>query len=300
MLVSGCAAPIVDNPRGRADFPTRCADQGVIRCFGFEQQELSTSGGVINWSAYAAPVGTFVNGMRDGSDLGGRVELATDQKASGNSSLKFYMPSQSGAGFAGQFYANFADDYSVQFGEGETFYIQWRQRFSSAFLKNRYRPHNTWKQVIVGEGDRAGDPAWACTQLELVVFRGNLGRPEMYHSCRGKDGKSETIEQNWSVDYVADEWMTFQLRIKIGSWYLNDRRYRNDSLIELWVARQGEPSRKLISHKYDLANNNPQARYGKLWLTPYLTGKDASQAHADAYTWYDELIISRAPIAEPL
>ncbi len=238
--------------------------------------------------------------MTDGTDLTGRVEIATDQRASGASSLKFYMPGQSWAGHAGQFYANFADDLAVQFGEGDTFYVQWRQRFSPTFLNNRYRPHGTWKQIIVGEGDRPGDPAWGCTQLELVVNRDRLGAPGMYHSCRGKDGQSEAIGQNWPAKYIADQWMTFQLRVTIGTWYKNDRRYRNDSEIELWVAGEGQPSQRVIRQKYDLANNNPDARYGKIWLLPYLTGKDPQQKHADAYTWYDELIISRERIAEPL
>ena len=300
VLVAGCSAPLVDNPQGRADFATRCAAPGVIRCFGFEAGELAANGGPIHWSEYAAPVGTFVNGKADGSNLDGRVELARDQRASGQSSLKFHLPSGSYASFAGQFYANFTDDLSVQFGAGETFYVQWRQRFSPAFLDNRYRPHNTWKQVIVGEGDRPGARVGSCTQLELVVYRESPGTPAMYHSCRGKDGQSEGIRQDGAVAYVADQWMTFQLRVSIGTWYRNDRRYRRDSHIELWVAREGEPSRRVISRPYDLANNDPGAKYGKIWLLPYLTGKDHTQKHADAFTWYDELIISRAPIADPL
>jgi len=36
-----------------------------------------------------------------------------------------------------------------------------------------------------------------------------------------------------------------------------------------------------------------------IWLLPYNTGKDASQAHATAYTWYDELIISKQRIPDP-
>jgi hypothetical protein len=299
-LLSSCAAPVVNNAQSPADFATRCADPNVIRCFGFEKDELSTHGGPIFWSAHLAPVGSFVNGMEDGTDLGGRVEIAEDQKASGESSLKFFMPSQTGSSFAGQFYANFSDDYSVQFGEGEEFYIQWRQQFSKEFLKNRYRPRSNWKQLIVGEGNRPGRPAWSCTQLELVVKQDNYGSPAMYHSCGGKDGQYEPIFQDWSVYYEADQWMTFQLVVKIGTWYKNDREYHHDSLIELWVAPQGEQSRRVISHKYDLANNDPLAKYGKVWLLPYLTGKDASQVHAEAYTWYDELIISRAAIADPI
>jgi len=32
---------------------------------------------------------------------------------------------------------------------------------------------------------------------------------------------------------------------------------------------------------------------------PYNTGKDASQAHPTAYTWYDELIVSKQRIPDP-
>lgn len=298
-LITGCVAPVVQNPNGQADFATRCADPNVIRCFGFEEEELLTRGGSIAWGKSDASVGTFVNGMTASESLSGRVELAGDHKSSGNSSLKFFMPSQTGAGFAGQFYANFSDDNSVQFGEGDEFYIQWRQRFSKAFVENRYRPLSRWKQLIVGEGNRPGYIAGSCTQLELVVNQHDLGYPAMYHSCRGKNGQSEQIYQNWTVDYEAEQWMTFQLIVKIGTWYKNDHKYHHNSLIELWVAAQGEPSRRVISYKYDLANNDSLAKYGKVWLLPYLTSKDASQGHRDAYTWYDELIISRTPIADP-
>ena len=153
--------------------------------------------------------------------------------------------------------------------------------------------------MIVGEGNRADYVARSCTQLEIVVNHSEFGDPAMYHSCRGKDGQSQGIPQAWSVAYQAEEWMTFQLAIRVGTWYKNDGRYRNDSFIELWVAREGEPSRRVVSQRYDLANNNPAARYGKVWLLPYLTGKDASQVHPNAFTWYDELIISTAPIADP-
>ena len=260
---------------------------------------MASNGGPIVWGTSEVPVGIFVNGLPGDADLRGRVELATDQAASGQSSLKFYMPSRSGAGYAGQFYANFSDDDSVQFGEGEEFYVQWRQRFSPAFVKNYYVNGSDWKQVIVGEGNRSGHVAGSCTQLELVVNHSEYGYPSMYHSCGGKDDQYEGIEQYWFVDYEVDQWMTFQLGVRIGTWYKNDRRYRNDSEIELWVAREGEPSRRVLSRKYDIANNDERAKYGKVWLLPYLTGKDPSQAHPDAVTWYDELIISRAPIADP-
>ena len=122
----------------------------------------------------------------------------------------------------------------------------------------------------------------------------------MYHSCGQKDDSYDSIYQTWPVAYASNEWMTFQLHVKIGTWYQNDRRYRNDSLIELWISREGQPALTAISEKYDLANNDQQAKYGKVWLLPYLSGKDPTQEHSAAFTWFDELIISRARIADPL
>ncbi len=299
LLLAGCAAPPVNTALPRADFATRCADPAVIRCIGFEPDELRENGGSIAWNERRAGAGTFVNGMGPDDSLDGRVELVSDQKASGRSSLKFTLPSKSGAGHAGQFYANFSDDHTIQFGEGDAFYIQWRQRFSRTFLDNRYRPRNNWKQAIVGEGDRPPHTAYSCTQLEIVVDNGG-GSPAMYHSCRGKDGRTERLLQNRAFAYEPDQWMTFQVVVRVGTWYRNDRRYRRDSLIELWVAREGEASSRVISGMYDLANTSPVAKYGKVWLLPYLTRKDKSQGHPVAHTWYDELIISRAPIADPL
>ncbi len=149
----------------------------------------------------------------------------------------------------------------------------------------------------------------------------------MYHSCGGKDGQYQPLEKlipptdfdyeypsgclrsmgssNTLSDppcalYYADEWLTYQVSIKIGTWYLNDGNYHRDSQIRLWVAREGQPSRLVIDFDgYDLANNNPNALYGKLWLLPYHTGKSATQDHEIGYIWYDEIIISTQKISDP-
>jgi hypothetical protein len=44
---------------------------------------------------------------------------------------------------------------------------------------------------------------------------------------------------------------------------------------------------------------HPNAKYGKIWLLPYNTHKDPNEAHQDASTWYDELIVSRTRPADP-
>jgi hypothetical protein len=82
------------------------------------------------------------------------------------------------------------------------------------------------------------------------------------------------------------------------------------------VAREGQPSKLVVDQSpgaatilgikipgtgsgYDLASNNPTAKYGKLILTPYHTGKDPTQRHPTGYVWYDELIISTSRIPDP-
>ncbi len=245
------------------------------------------------------PMGLIMNNP---SDLVPVLDCAV---AVGGCSLRFTIPSRSGSGASGSWFVSFSDDFSARFGEGEAFYVQWRQRFSRAFLETRFSGGG-WKQAIIGEGDRPGyapngKVVWSCTQLELVVQNTDLhGYPQMYHSCGGKDGQYEGLLTYRAVDYEPDQWMTFQVRVKIGTWYKNDRRYRGDSTIELWVAREGEASRRaVVAEGYDIANTKPGAKYGKLWLLPYHSHKDSRQDHPVGYTWYDEVIISRAPIPDP-
>lgn len=99
--------------------------------------------------------------------------------------------------------------------------------------------------------------------------------------------------------------MTFQVHVKIGSWYKNGKVYRHDSAIQLWVADEGKRSKMVIDLNpekrigFDIANTDPNAKYGKIWRLPYQTGKDPSQSHPKGYVWYDELIISRSKIPDP-
>jgi hypothetical protein len=283
----------------------------VIRCFGFDD-----------------PVKTDEHLLPPSGRQVKRGRVVTDVRAAAAGSLRFEVPGKSGADTSGSFSLNFADDLTQQFGEGEEFYVQWRQRFSPEFLNTRFRGSGGWKQIIIGEGDRPQRIRYSCTQLEIVVQNTyQRGLPQMYHSCGGKDGKYEPLEvkepsgtillQNGvrclygkpeippCVGYKANQWMTFQVRVKIGTWYNNDSKYRKDSTIQLWMAEEGKRSQLVIDFSpergtgYDIANNDPAARYGKLWLLPYQTGKDPSQSHPTAYTWYDELVISRNKIPDP-
>ncbi len=298
VIFSGCT--ITPRLPERMDLAARCRVAEAFRCIGFDS---------------AAAIDPYVH-----PPWGQRVRRAVvvqDIRASGDGSLRFEIPSNSGSDSSGSFWMNFSDDLSVQFGEGSEFYVQWRQRFSKEFLETNYQGGGGWKQIIVGEGDRPGFRADSCTQLELVVNNPYYqGAPGMYHSCGGKDGDFEGLYASAGVSYAPEEWMTFQLHVKIGTWYKNDRDYHRDSTVQLWVGREGQPSKLVVDLSpepatlfgltfpgsgagYDLANRDPAAKYGKLWLLPYNTHKDPSETHPVGYTWYDDLIIARKKIPDP-
>ena len=283
-----------------ASFDARCHAPGVIRCIGFDSQTETDQ--------YISP---------PWGQTQKRGVVVTDAKASGTGSLRFEVPTNTGADTSGNFSLNFADDLSVQLGEGDEFYVQWRQRFSPEFLDTYYEDGLGWKQIVIGEGDRPGFYAPGCTQLEIVVANmSQFGSPQMYHSCGGKDGQYEPLYQSRTMRYVPNDWITYLVHVKIGTWYKNDGNYHGDSTVQLWVARSSQPSELVVdlspepatlfgikipgtASGYDLANTNQGSKYGKVMLTPYHTSKSPSQGHPTGYVWYDELIISRAKIRDP-
>ncbi len=322
LLVAGCEADTTaatDFPLSAAavDFNKRCKQPGVIKCVGFDQ-----SGDIKG--QYGQPSG-IMTGAREPT-------LDTNIKASGVSSLKFTVPSQSGANTSGSYFTNFADDLSVQFGENQEFFVQWRQRFSREFLTTQFRGGQGWKLAIITTGDQPRKPYASCTAIGVVVQSYyQKGFPILYNSCTGSTSHgpyhmfqealpSDFKLQNWRpapyclysqvrssffsptgncFGYAADEWMTFQVRIKTGP-RVKDEFV--DSYVSFWMARENQPSELIINWgPYNLTAGNPadNQRFGKVWLLPYHTGKDPTEAHPVAYVWYDELIISHFKIADP-
>jgi len=265
-------------------FDQRCLLAGVVKCVGFDHPER---------------IEPFIYPPWEEKEKRGSIDFS--QKASGMGSLRFKIPTHTAADTSGSFWQGFSTDTGHLFSEGDEFYVQWRQRFSPEFLDTIYQDGGGWKQVIIGQGDRPGIIAYSCTPIELVVQNTyQRGYPQMYHSCGAKDGHYEEFERVSPIKYRAEEWMTFQVHIKIGTWYKNDGNYNRDSTVELWVAREGYQSQLAIRNKYyDLASEDPTAGYGKIWLLPYHTGKNHKQNHPIAYTWYDDLIISTNRIPDP-
>lgn len=303
---------------GAADFASRCAQPGVIQCNGFDDA-ASIAG------RWGDPSGTTAGAAAPMLDTG--------VKASGAASLKFTVPPNSPADSSGTFFTNFSRDLSVQFDSLSEFYVQWRQRFSPEMITTAFTGGGGFKQIIVGTGDRPGKVHPSCSALETVLTNyQQRGFPVLYNSCTGSeshgpyDGFYERLGSDFKLQngrgapyclysqgrdnsqlpplgncfgYAANEWMTFQIRVRVG---LRTGNEFVGSQVTLWMAREGKPSELVIDWgPYNLAAGpaGENQRFGKVWLLPYNTGKSASGTHPAAYTWYDELIISRQRIADP-
>jgi hypothetical protein len=300
------------------DFQTRCQSPGVVRCVGFDQASEIAGGFGSNTGIYSGAT---------------TPTLDFAVKASGQASIKFTIPSNSGANTSGGYWANFSPDLTTQFGENDDFYVQWRQRFSPEFLNTNYQGGGGWKQAIIGTGDQPGQLYASCTDLEVVTQNTNhRAFAQMYNSCSGSasHGPYDAFEEPFGAfdfklqnarpspyclysqsganrfppngncfGYFPDEWMTFQVRIKTGPRVGDEFK---DSYVELWIAREGQPSQQAFNWGPYNLTAGPGAdnqRFGKIFLLPYNTGKSPSQSHPTAYTWYDELIISRDRIPDP-
>lgn len=306
------------------DFEIRCQDPAVIRCYGFDDLNDLERGDPHNWGHGSS---RMLPGPTDLCSQNQCYALDMKVKASGTSSLRFEIPSNSPADTSGSFKLNFRDDYSQQIGEGESVYVQFRYRVSPEMLLP-FPGGGGFKLIIIGEGDQASNPTevWSCTELESVITTNNryMG-PTFYHSC-GRfvnlefwDGTQVRLQHQgppycyypndpkgacWS--YAANEWMTFQVGIDVGTWNTPSSRVR------VWAAHENEPSVLIYDSNvsdpngFTLYNNPgsgsgtyPGAKFGKIWLLPYNTGKGTSASHDIGFVWYDDLIVSRAQIPDP-
>ena len=302
----------------------------MIKCIGFDDPADFNIGKGGTSGAYQQNSGIFPpSGTSDYT----RAARDTSVKSSGNSSLKFTIPANSGSDSSGSFFTNFSSDLSVQFGENSEFFIQWRQRFSPEMIATKFAGSAGFKQIIVGSGDSPSQWFSSCTSLETVVQNSNQrGFPQMYNSCTGSTshGPYSPFEEKFGTydfklqngrpspyclysqssssyfapvgncfGYVANEWLTFQIQIKTGP-RVNDEF--TNSYVTLWGAREGKASEPIFTWgPYNLSAGSlaENQRFGKVWLLPYQTGKDPSATNPIAYTWYDELVISRSKIADP-
>ena len=279
------------------DFRARCDAPGVVKCVGFDSP------------------GDFHNGQINPS-ADGRTRPVMDRAilASGEGSLRFEIPSRSPANSSGYW----ADALGARFGQGSVLYFQFRQRFSKEMLATRYREEGGWKQFIIYQHGPS------CTSVQLVAVNQYLrGLPILYAACgdvglfvEQSDGDHLIQQGDYHcfrrdpqpgacAMYVADQWMTFYFQVNVGHYG------KPDTWVLGWIGHDpssgsgsGSKSGKLrqfIDFPGLTLNfaDDPGEAFDEIQFTPYQTDKDARQEHPVGHTWYDELLVSRRPIAAP-
>ena len=273
------------------DFETRCKATGVLVCEGFDSPGEFLPA---RWPA---------NGLYPAWDKAIHGSRDTTVKASGKSSLRLEILPNSAANTAGFWRQTFEHN----FGPGSTFYVQFRQRFSKEMLTNNWGD-TAWKQVIFHNGGST------CAQVELTTVEyHSSGIPIMYTDCGDRALYDENhgqpplllqqgdyncvfehINQKDCFHYPAEKWVTFYYQVSIGHWG------KPDSTINAWAALEGQPYKQWVKMPhFILKNDHPGNDYDTLTLLAYMTNKDTKINHLPAYTWFDELIVSKEPIALP-
>jgi hypothetical protein len=346
------------------DFAQRCADPQVVLCDPLDEGAARGVGITAKTPLVTLPAalrGSYrdwrwcrhVDGVSPDTP-----ELDHDVKTSGSGSVRFAVTPNSSASSAGYCQINFTPDNSVQFGEGDSFFVQYRVRFSCDLLftdcdpasrnfkkerrafRSKHGKPTTFKVSIINGGDhpQLDAPVNACTFQQLVVLGASDGTVQGFHSCGWYDGhtfrlrpnqangrtvtdrqpirktQSEDVRGCYNRDpttgdpptqawhecilWQADEWMTVTQQVTIGRWADKVRQPSPTSNVRIWVARQGQKPQLVIDYDRNLRRpEQPFMRYGKVWLVPHLTGKDPTEAHPVGHMWFDDLIVSRGPIA---
>lgn len=313
------AGSTTTTPPGASTFTQKCAQAGVINCFTFDDPSKLY---------YAWPTGTVCDAAfagktrysfgNDRIGLGNTAatvqngqcvfpQIDTTLTKSGAGSLKFTIPSNSGANSSGFFTEPFKRNANGTFPYiapgsplGNVVYMQFYQRFSTEFLTTKYAPGGGWKQIIWYGNPPKGSSA---SSIEVAHNNGYLrGVPTMYgqigqddygiqdvRGCYYNFNGLRTYPEPPCIRFKPDQWMEFTVRIEvIGS------PNAPTSRVQMWVDGQ-------LAIDYQKAKINwgsPDGDgIGQFQITPYQTAKDATQVHPVGYTWVDDVIISTQPIA---
>lgn len=232
-------------PSFASDFATRCAAPGVIKCVGFDSSaEIPVNPNQSNSGPQGILPATFL------------PVIDTTTKISGAGSLLMTVPAGSPGASVGAFFTNFANDYSVRFGENTDFYVQWRQRLDQNYVDASIGTGTgnsglSMKQIIIGMGSTTTYRKHSCEDSELVVQNiSSNGIPGMYNDCgrylglrvvasSGGYGSPDYLNQNarpnppgcWHyaptyahrvaplgscIPYTANNWTTYQIHVHVG------------------------------------------------------------------------------------
>lgn len=171
----------------------------------------------------------------------------------------------------------------------------------------------------------------AGTKTDMKLENGMPGEGCSYNRARAQGiNLQPAVDTDGCYNLKPDLWYTITVNIHLGERDRTHRRFAN-SRFKLWFQAPGEDQQLVVdwpacdalrkggtcTTNYSPASTitggtgtepntglfalsdgemtHPQA-YGAIFLLPYMTGKDKTQAHPLASVWYDDLIVSRNPI----
>jgi hypothetical protein len=133
-------------------------------------------------------------------------------------------------------------------------------------------------------------------------------RPSPFCTFLEYSSRSSTLPDYYTYSppgcwtYVANEWATYQCSITVGVYALSGSQGTSPAFrfmrVRLWAAHEGQASQQLLDWTGDVPwTTSP---FATLWFTGYMTAKDWRQQHATMNHWFDEVIVSRQPIPDPI
>lgn len=334
LLFSGLSAPTAATAQ---TFEEICDLPSTVNCWGFESEDEMY---------YTWPVGTSCdndqflqnhpNG-RNGFGLDrrtlGNTAAKTDNLAgrcmyprrdstystSGNSSLKFTIPSQSGQQTSGFFNPVFKrlgppGDYTfAKFGPGGEFWVRFSMRNSADLLTTFYEGiggSSTGTKRLIIHGLESSE-----SLEETIVDQFQRRVPQMYSNSGTEDygiqdyiGCTSSLAPDYPEPpcrrFLSETWRTYQVHVIVA-----DNPARNNGVVELYLDDEPDPIIRVTNSdmsgleidvpytetaRWDYMSNG----YGKLLFSLFATGKDANQVHPEAHMWIDDVVISFSRVPE--
>lgn len=259
------------------NFQNRCQAAGVLKCMGFDTRSQTDMPGRV-----------------------GSVALDTAIKASGAGSMLVDIPPTAGEG-PGNIIVTLGKD----FGEGSSLYLQWRQRFSPAMVDGALGGVGFKQFVLYDQSPSGNVETYMLNQgyRGFPVIAAAMGRQQMQKRVNGATAlmwnESGVIcsQSNLTgcLKYHPNEWMTFYYEQHIGNWD------QPNSTVKAYMAREGQPLQQFIhfDKEWQFNLDDETSAYRRIWLGPFSNGREANGNYPAAATWFDELIISTQPIADP-
>jgi len=329
-------------------FEQVCALGTTINCWGFESPDnIFYARGHLSPSACDSEP-FIVNHINGNNDFGFSrqswgnttvVEAPAGQcnypqidstfKTSGNSSLKFTIPSGSGQGTSGNFKAPFKrignppNSTFGMFGPGSDFWVRWSERDNEALITNKYQRKSGGAQggvkrvIIHGVRSSGGNETTIqdTDQREIIQAYGDQGS-DIHDEAQGNIGCFANTNNDSNINsplnypeppcrkWKANEWVTYHVHIIIPNpvslpgtveFYINDETTPIIRATNVTMNTVSSPPGWTMNNTWDPAGNN-EGGYGQFSFTLFATDKLPGESHPEGAMWIDDVVVSHTRV----